>query len=122
MLFQAVLHPIIIVRYHHLYQAQFHRWIQVKHLAISPHSCFLQFLQLELLNILALYHNMYQVRDHLDLQVLLRALSHQKIQAQYQHLYQAKVHIEIEVKHPATSPQGSHLYFVEFIYLVIIAL
>ena len=44
--------------------------IQVNHLATSHQVCLLQFLQLILLKILSLYHNMYQVRSHPDFQVL----------------------------------------------------
>ena len=86
---QGVSIIIIIVHYHHLYQARVHREIQVKYLATIHQGCRMQLLQLSLLKILEIYQHVYKVIAHTYLQVLCQALPHQRIQAHYQHLYQA---------------------------------
>ena len=70
---QAVSYLIIIVNCHHIYQDQVHQGIQVNHLATIPQGFPLQLLKLSLLNILTLYHHMYQVRYHPELEVLSRS-------------------------------------------------
>ena len=72
--------------------------LQLKHLAKLPQGCHLQFLQLSLLVILALYHHMYQVWIHPELQVLWQSLSHIRSLVKYLNMYQAQVHLILQVK------------------------
>ena len=96
--------------------------IQFKHLATIPQGCILQFLHLSLLNILTLYQNMYQVRYHPDLQVLLQAVYHLRTIVHFHHLYQDQVHWGIHIKHQATSPQSCLLRFLHLNLLKILEL
>ena len=75
-----------------------HLLLQLKHLAKIPQGCHLQFLQLSLLKILALYHHMYQVWIHPELQVLWQSLSHIRSLVKYLRMYPAQVHLILQFK------------------------
>ena len=77
----------------------------VKILATYPQVLHMQLLQLSLLIILDLCHNIYQVEIHTELQVLYQTVYHIRIIVQYNHLYQYQVHQGIQAKHLKTSTQ-----------------
>ena len=115
---QDPFHPVI----QFLYQSQVHPLIQFNILATYPQCIHMHFLLLILLVILALYPHMYQVGIHLELQLLLQAVSHIIIILHYHHLYQSWFHWGIQINHLSTSLQGCLLKILQLILQTILAL